>query len=96
MENQSQASVQLPTWKCHKEVWADSITFIEVHPDSGEHPIKDYSNTDWLLACGARVYVTNQMISRGVPRIGDYFVKYKDSYESWSPAKAFEEGYTKI
>ena len=25
-----------------------------------------------------------------------YYVVYADGYESWSPTKAFEEGYTKI
>jgi hypothetical protein len=25
-----------------------------------------------------------------------YYVRYEDGYESWSPTKAFEEGYTKI
>lgn len=30
------------------------------------------------------------------PEIGGYFVVYKDGYKSYSPAKAFEEGYTRI
>jgi hypothetical protein len=25
-----------------------------------------------------------------------YYVKYADGYESWSPTKAFEEGYTQV
>lgn len=25
-----------------------------------------------------------------------YFIRYEDGYESWSPSKAFEEGYTRI
>ena len=25
-----------------------------------------------------------------------YFVRYEDGYESWSPTKAFEEGYTVV
>lgn len=28
------------------------------------------------------------------PEIGGYFVQYDDGYSSFSPAKAFEEGYT--
>lgn len=28
--------------------------------------------------------------------VGGYYVLYEDGYESWSPAKAFEEGYDKI
>ncbi len=30
------------------------------------------------------------------PKIGGYFVVYKDGYKSFSPAEAFEEGYTRI
>ena len=28
------------------------------------------------------------------PKVGGYLVRYEDGYESFSPAKAFEEGYT--
>lgn len=28
--------------------------------------------------------------------VGGYFVRYKDGYTSWSPASAFEEGYTEL
>ena len=27
---------------------------------------------------------------------GGYYVRYPDGYESWSPAEAFEEGYTLV
>lgn len=30
------------------------------------------------------------------PEVGGYFVQYDDGYKSFSPAKAFEEGYTRI
>lgn len=30
------------------------------------------------------------------PEVGGYYVKYGDGYESWSPAAAFETGYTAI
>ena len=29
------------------------------------------------------------------PEVGGYYVVYKDGYKSYSPAKAFEEGYTR-
>lgn len=28
--------------------------------------------------------------------VGGYFVRYADGYESWSPAEAFENGYTEM
>lgn len=30
------------------------------------------------------------------PQAGGYYVVYADGYKSWSPAQAFEEGYTRI
>jgi hypothetical protein len=30
------------------------------------------------------------------PQPGGYYVRYQDGYESWSPAKAFEEGYVEV
>lgn len=30
------------------------------------------------------------------PHVGGYYVVYTDGYKSFSPAQAFEEGYTRI
>jgi hypothetical protein len=30
------------------------------------------------------------------PEAGGYYVQYKDGYTSFSPAEAFEEGYTRL
>ena len=40
--------------------------------------------------------VSTEFISKHKPEVGGYFVVYNDGYESFSPAKAFEEGYTLI
>lgn len=39
------------------------------------------------------VHVTAEYLSKHNPQIGGYYVRYKDGYESFSPAKAFEDGY---
>lgn len=80
---QTPSSAQpLPRWQCHKQVWADKITAI------GE--------TGWNLAHGG--WINSDRVAlltkRNAPVIGDYWVRYEDDYESWSPAKAFEDGYT--
>jgi len=91
-------AVQLPKWQFHKSVWADKIMVIhnvgvadrEGPEDSGER---------WILACGARISVTLSLKARVPPDVasgGGYYVLYADGYESWRPAKAFEEGYTRI
>jgi hypothetical protein len=38
--------------------------------------------------------VPSDFFARGVPEPGDYIVRYADGYLSWSPAIAFEAGYT--
>jgi hypothetical protein len=38
--------------------------------------------------------VSAEYLAKHKPEIGGYFVVYDDGYKSFSPAKAFEEGYT--
>lgn len=40
--------------------------------------------------------VDQEYMSRHKPSVGGYFVVYKDGYKSYSPAQAFEEGYTRL
>lgn len=40
------------------------------------------------------INVPKDFFARGAPTIGDYLVRYEDGYLSWSPKKAFEDGYT--
>ena len=35
-------------------------------------------------------------MDRHKPKAGGYYVVYDDGYKSYSPAKAFEEGYVRI
>jgi hypothetical protein len=40
--------------------------------------------------------VSAEYLSKHKPEVGGYYVLYRDGYKSFSPAKAFEEGYGKI
>lgn len=40
--------------------------------------------------------VTPEWVERHKPEVGGYFVRYDDGYESYSPAQAFEQGYTPV
>lgn len=40
--------------------------------------------------------VSFEYVRKHGPKPGGYYVLYEDGYESYSPAKAFEEGYAKI
>ena len=82
---------QLPRWQSHKKVWADKI--VAAIPESPS------MHGHWDLLCGGSRRVSLQLARRvpdGLSPVGGYYVRYEDGYESWSPAKAFEEGYTRI
>lgn len=83
------AEKKMPRYVSHKTVWALKIAAIEIHKDNsatiapkdeGYDPIR--TNAGWA----------KRFMGRG-DDLG-YYVAYKDGYESWSPAEAFEDGYT--
>lgn len=85
---------QLPRYKCHKEVWALKIQAIE------REPFGDAGMRYTLVPADARYApfeVDFEFIEKHSPRVGGYYVIYDaDGYKSFSPAKAFEEGYTLV
>lgn len=40
--------------------------------------------------------VSRRYMIKHNPQVGGYYVVYADGYKSWSPAQAFEEGYTRV
>ncbi len=84
---------ELPKWKSHKTVEAFKIDQIEHHlVDIGEY--EQISAT--LNGFGYSVDVNLRYTEKHKPQVGGYYVRYADGYESFSPAKAFEEGYTRV
>jgi len=89
---------EMPRYKSHKEVHALKISHIDY--GVGE-------NYGLLLAFADEGYARIEIEAPEAVRIkqamqphietGDlgYLVVYKDGYRSWSPTKAFEEGYTR-
>ncbi len=80
---------ELPRYKCHKEVQALKIEKIEFL-DSGDAIISNADNSFHPVT------VDKDFVLKHKPEVGGYRVFYKDGYASYSPEKAFEEGYTKI
>ena len=88
-----QQVTEFPKYRCHKEVHAIKIGAADRHKDGTVTIVPKDSNlydtftagSDW----GARF---KPMDDNG----GDagYYIVYEDDYRSWSPTKAFEEGYT--
>ncbi len=84
------AGMEMPRYKCHKEVHALKIARIGattvivgrmITPaDEGYAPFE----------------VDSAYMEKHKPQVGGYYVVYADGYESFSPAQAFEEGYTKL
>lgn len=77
-------------YKSHKTVKAAKITAI----DTAAGAVEGWEIRIHTDDGGATEYKKNAAIfARYMPVVGDYFVVYSDEYVSFSPAKAFEEGY---
>lgn len=79
----------LQVYQCHKRVLAAKIKSVP-HPLQGVLVLEGPDGTD------LRVWVTDAFWARNKPEPGGYFVQYEDGYQSYSPMKAFEEGYTRF
>lgn len=129
------AAMQLPRYRCHKEVWALKIKFInplvppncehlygsakcgygpnecmhfgsdsEIVPPLGRHEYKP--GKEWPYGLTEAAVITPEdgrygaftvdaaYVRKHQPQVGGYYVVYKDGYKSFSPADAFEDGYT--
>jgi hypothetical protein len=85
------AQVQMPQYQSHKKVWALKIKSVTVVNEDGSCSLA-FEEEGY-----APIRVDGEWVMRHNPQVGGYYVVYPgDGYASWSPAKAFEEGYTKI
>lgn len=86
-------NIQLPKYKCHKEVWALKISILSLpNPATpGLQTIMFPEDTRF-----APFELDEEYVKKHNPQPGGYYVVYADGYKSYSPAKAFEEGYTLI
>lgn len=80
--------IELPRYRCHKEVWAFQIKSIaEDERGAIITPVESGYGS---------FRVTEDYVDKHKPNVGGYFVLYKGGYTSYSPADAFEDGYTRI
>lgn len=80
----------LSRYQCHKQVNAVKIAAVEFMEDGSATISPASSNGMIWTKPGYR-----EKFKGGEDDLG-YFVVYDDGYSSWSPTKAFEEGYTKL
>ena len=90
-------SAQMPQYQSHKKVSALKIAKIERH---NENDPNAETNGSWMITPEEEGYapfrVDQSYMAKHKPQVGGYYVVYADGYQSWSPAKAFEDGYTRI
>lgn len=80
----------LPEYQCHKVVRAAKIRDVEGFKDGSGILYMDHPDEGRVMTP-----VGIEYMSKHKPQAGGYFVVYEDDYQSWSPAEAFEEGYTR-
>lgn len=85
----------LPEYKCFKEFWALKIKSIVIDGE-GENRETDGSATITPEEAFIPFMVSAEYMQKHKPKVGGYWVKYKDGYESYSPADAFEDGYESV
>lgn len=83
-------------YKCHKIVEAMKIKWITVWSD-GSATLFGHDKSDTLLGGdNEEQNVGAPWVVKHEPQYSGYFVRYEDGYSSYSPAEAFEAGYTEV
>jgi hypothetical protein len=89
------AGAEMPRYKSHKQVWALKIAEIIDPREPGNE--SDGSRVIIPADQGYGAFrVDRAYVQKHNPQVGGYYVVYADGYRSWSPAQAFEEGYTRV
>ena len=80
---------EMPKYECHKKVWALKIAGIVGDQHGGVYfqPAEEGYG---------KVPLTPEYVAKHKPEVGGYYVVYEDGYKSFSPASAFESGYTRV
>lgn len=81
--------MELPKYKCHKEVRAAKISLVEIKESGGA---KLHLTPEGV----GSIDVPPEYMIKHKPHINGYYVLYKDGYESFSPPQPFEHGYSLI
>lgn len=82
------ANLGLRSFQCHKIVQAAKIEAMSAFPGDGPTTLHLENNKD--------INVSQAWMQKHSPVTGGYFVLYNDGYTSFSPADAFEDGYSRI
>lgn len=84
----------LPLYQCHKRVRALKIRELNEKPRTGfQKPDGSLLMTPWETGFDV-IELSPEFVKRHNPEVGGFYVVYQDGYVSYSPQKAFEDGYT--
>ena len=83
-------------YRCHKEVEAFQVMEIAAFTRCIPNGTAREEWTELRGADGEVVRVDFAYMAKHSPGLRGYYVRYADGYESFSPADAFEDGYTAI
>ena len=90
---------EMPRYKCHKEVWALKIGKIHLDQEDARQEGRDTDGHATITpeeSGYAQFRVDAEYMRKHKPVVGGYYVVYADGYKSFSPTKAFDDGYTKV
>lgn len=91
LDDDSGSAMEMPRYVSHKKVWALEIATINrMTPGKVILSFKDKGYAPSTFA------ENDLLFARYAPIQGDFYVTYADGYKSFSPRKAFLEGYTQI
>lgn len=79
------AMKEMPKYQCHKKVWALKIKGISLDGELG------FEEEGY-----APIVAPKEWLDKHNPAVGGYYIVYEDGYKSYSPAEAFEAGYSLI
>lgn len=82
------AQGKLAHFQSHKVVQGGLIDVLTRNPDGTA------TLTIETRGASVRIHVDADYVSKHNPKPGGFYVLYEDGYESWSPARAFQAGYT--
>lgn len=92
--------IAMPQYRCHKVVRALQIGGISPKPNPDQTGLSASVSYGAVLLPSDPRYapfeVPAEYMTKHQPDVGGYYVVYEDGYASFSPAKAFEDGYSPI
>jgi hypothetical protein len=94
-----EAQREMPKYQSHKKVWALKIKAIAFDWEAAKREGRETDGSAMITPEEdgyASFRVPHAYVKKHNPQAGGYYVVYEGGYASWSPAAAFESGYTRI